>query len=168
MPWYRHPVFTATHLDRMQEIICDVCADFGARLAEFNGEPEHAHLPVNLPPTAAISRLVNSLKGVSTRRLWQAFPDLRRHYCRANRLWSGSYFAGSVGGAPISVLRQYIKQQNRPGRRRLGPPAFTAGLKAGAPADIVVGSRRPLSPCSDRFRAMTRQPFASSGSMWFH
>jgi putative transposase len=62
----------------------------------------------------AISRLVNSLKGVSSRRLRQEFPDLRQHYWRARRLWSGSYFAGSAGGAPISVLRQYIEQQNRP------------------------------------------------------
>jgi putative transposase len=44
----------------------------------------------------------------------QEFPDPARHYWRANRLWSGSYFAGSVGGTPISVLRQYIEQQNRP------------------------------------------------------
>lgn len=44
----------------------------------------------------------------------QEFPDLRRHYYRAQRLWSGSYFAGSVAGAPISVLGQYIEQQNRP------------------------------------------------------
>ncbi len=92
----------------------DVCADFGAELAEFNGEPEHVRLLVNFPPTVAISRLVNSLKGVSSRRLRQEFPDLRQHYWRARRLWSGSYFAGSVGGAPISVLRQYIEQQDRP------------------------------------------------------
>jgi putative transposase len=44
----------------------------------------------------------------------QEFPDLRRHCYRANRLRSASYFAGSVGGAPISVLRHYIEQQNRP------------------------------------------------------
>jgi len=50
---------------------------------------------------------------VSSRRLRQEFPDLRRHYWRAKRLWSGSYFAGSVGAAPISVLRQYIEQQSR-------------------------------------------------------
>lgn len=62
----------------------------------------------------AMSRLVNSLKGVSSRRPRQEFPELHRHYWRAKRLWSGSYFAGSVGGAPITVLRQYIEQQNRP------------------------------------------------------
>jgi putative transposase len=69
---------------------------------------------VNFPPTVTVSRLVNSLKGVSSRLLRQQFPDLRRHYWRAKRPWSGPYFAGSVGGAPISVLRQYIEQQNRP------------------------------------------------------
>ena len=111
---YRHKVLGPAHLERMQDIMRDVCADFGAELAEFNGEPEHVHLLVNFPPTMAISRLVNSLKGVSSRRLRQEFPDLRQHYWRTRRLWSGSYFAGSVGGAPISVLRQYIEQQDRP------------------------------------------------------
>jgi putative transposase len=43
----------------------------------------------------------------------QESPDLRRHYWQANRPWSGSCFAGSAGGAPISVLRQHIDQQNR-------------------------------------------------------
>jgi putative transposase len=44
----------------------------------------------------------------------QEFPDLRRHYFRANKLRSGSYFAGSVAGPPISVLRHYVEQQNQP------------------------------------------------------
>ena len=111
---YRHHVFGSRHLERMEQIMRDVCADFGCELAEFNGEAEHVHLLVNFPPTVAISRLVNSRKGVSSRRLRQEFPDLRRHYWQAKRLWSGSYFAGSVGGAPITVLRQYIEQQDPP------------------------------------------------------
>ena len=111
---YRHPVFTAIHLDRMEAIMRAVCEDFGCELVEFNGETEHVHLLVNFPPTVALSRLVNSLKGVSSRRLRQEFPDLARHYWRARRLWSGSYYAGSVGGAPLNVLRAYIEQQRRP------------------------------------------------------
>ena len=98
----------------MEEIIRDVCRDFECELAEFNGEANHVRLLVRFPPEVALSRLVNSLKGVSSRRLRQEFPDLRRHYRQANRLWSGSYFAGSVGGAPITILRQYIEQQDRP------------------------------------------------------
>ena len=111
---YRHRVFSDTHLRRMEEIMRAVCSDFETELVEFNGEANHVHLLVNFPPKVALSKLVNSLKGVSSRRLRQEFPDLVRHYWRAQRLWSGSYFAGSVGGAPISVLRQYIEQQNHP------------------------------------------------------
>ena len=87
---YRHPVFSSQHLGRMEEIMRDVCTDFGCDLAEFNGEGSHVHLLVNFPPKVALSRLVNSLKGVSSRRLRQEFPGLRRHYWKANRLWSGS------------------------------------------------------------------------------
>ena len=111
---YRHRVFADRHLERMEEIMRAVCADFECELVEVNGEANHVHLLVNFPPKVALSRLVNSLKGVSSRRMRQEFPELVRHYWRAQRLWSGSYFAGSVGGAPISVLRQYIEQQDRP------------------------------------------------------
>lgn len=111
----RHEVFADRHLTRMEEIMRGVCADFEAELVEFNGENNHVHLLVNFPPKMAVARLVNSLKGVSSRRLRQEFPDLVRHYYQATKLWSGSYFAGSVGGAPLSVIKQYIEQQNRPG-----------------------------------------------------
>lgn len=91
-----------------------MCADFETELAEFNGGDNHVRLLVNFPPKVALSKLVNSLKGVASRRMRQEFPDLAAHYYRANKLWSGSYFAGSVGGAPLSIVRQYIEQQNRP------------------------------------------------------
>ena len=112
---FRHPVFTGTQLERMEQIMRDVCADFETELAEFNGEADHVHLLVNFPPKVAVSKLVNSLKGVSSRRMRREFPELARHYHRANKLWSASYFAGSVGGASLTVLRQYIEQQNQPG-----------------------------------------------------
>ncbi|WP_084959910.1 IS200/IS605 family transposase [Thermoactinospora rubra] len=111
---FRHRVFAGVHLERLEQIMRAVCADFECELAEFNGASSHVHLLVNFPPKVALSRLVNSLKGVSSRRMRAEFPELARHYYRVNKLWSGSYFAGSVGGAPLSVLRQYIEQQNRP------------------------------------------------------
>ncbi|MFE3519328.1 transposase, partial [Streptomyces sp. NPDC059166] len=52
--------------------------------------------------------------GTSRPKAGGEFPDLVRHYWRAQRLWSGSYFAGSVDGAPLSIVKQYIEQQNRP------------------------------------------------------
>ena len=111
---YRHKVFTDTHLTRLEAIFRDVCTDFECELVEFNGGTDHVHLLVTFPPKVAVSHLVNSLKGVSSRYMRREFPELERHYWRATRLWSGSYFAGSVGGAPISVLRQYNENQTRP------------------------------------------------------
>jgi Transposase and inactivated derivatives len=111
---YRHKVFTDTHLTRLEEIMREVCADFETELTEFNGENNHLHLLVNFPPKIALSRLVNSRKGVSSRRMRQEFPELAAHYYRANKLWSGSYFARSVAGAPLSIVRHYIEQQNHP------------------------------------------------------
>ncbi|WP_374220943.1 IS200/IS605 family transposase [Saccharopolyspora sp. HNM0986] len=103
-----------THLRRMEEVMRAVCEDFETELAEFNGESNHVHLLVHFPPKVAVSKLVNSLKGVSSRMLRKEFEDLRFSYWKGVRLWSGSYFAGSVGGAPLSVVRQYIEQQQRP------------------------------------------------------
>ena len=71
------------------------------------------HLLVNYPPKVSVSALVNSLKGVSSRRLKVLHPELREHYWGAT-LWSRSYFAASVGGAPLDILRQYIEQQASP------------------------------------------------------
>lgn len=98
----------------MEGIFRNVCADFEAELEELNGEGDHVHLLVNYPPKVALSRLVNSLKGVSSRRLKLMHPELVKPAYQKNALWSPSYFAGSVGGAPISVVRQYIEQQARP------------------------------------------------------
>lgn len=97
---YRHKVFSGEHLTRMEEIMKDVAADFECEIVEFNGESNHVHLLVTFPPKVALSKLVNSLKGVSSRRMRQEFPELAAHYYRANRLWSASYFAGSPRRSP--------------------------------------------------------------------
>jgi putative transposase len=64
----------------MEHSMRDGCADLGAELFEFNGGAEHLHL-ANFPLTVAISQLVNSPKRISSRRLRQEFPHLRRHCC---------------------------------------------------------------------------------------
>jgi putative transposase len=113
-PKYRRGPFTDPILTRCEEIMREVCADFGAQLREFNGESDHIHLLVHYPPKVALSRLVGSLKGVSARRLRQEFPDHIRRYLWGDHFWSPSYFAGSCGGAPLAVIKEYIENQKRP------------------------------------------------------
>lgn len=112
---YRRRVLDGAMLTCCEETIRKVCADFGAELAEFNGEDNHVHLLVTYPPKVAISALVNSLKGVSARRLRSEFTGQVNRATMHGHFWSPSYFAASCGGAPLSIIKQYIEQQNRPG-----------------------------------------------------
>ena len=111
---YRRGVFTKAVLDDLREIFAGVCADFEAELVEFDGEDDHVHLMVIYPPKVAVSSLVNSLKGVSSRLIRKKdYPSLRNKLWGGS-LWSPSYFAGSCGGAPIAIVRQYIGSQRTP------------------------------------------------------
>lgn len=109
---YRRGVFTSEMLTRLEEIFSEVCQDFEVNLREMNGEINHVHLLVEYPPKVQLSKLINSLKGVSSRHLRKEFPDIYR-YLWKGALWSPSYFAGSCGGANLSVIKAYIEQQNR-------------------------------------------------------
>ena len=112
---YRREVFTKEILDELRGLFSSVCNDFEAELVEFDGEDDHVHLLVNYHPKVAVSSLVNSLKGVSSRMIRQKrYPSIRKKLW-GGALWSPSYFAGSCGGAPITVIRQYIEQQQTPG-----------------------------------------------------
>ena len=112
---YRRGVFTAQMLTRCEQVMREVCGDFGAELREFTGEEDHVHLLVHYPPSVAISRLVNSLKGVSSRRLREENAGRTNRAGMRGHFWSPSYFAGSCGGAPLAIVKDYIAQQKRPG-----------------------------------------------------
>lgn len=111
---YRRNVFTKPILEQLRTIFQNVCNDFSAKLVEFEGEKDHVHLLVNYPPKVSVSKLVNSLKGVSSRLIRKNnYPTIQEALWGDN-LWSPSYFAGACGGAPLEILQQYIEQQDSP------------------------------------------------------
>ena len=113
MTKYRKKIFSANAIKILHIIFSEVCTQFEANLIELDGEQDHVHLLIEYPPKLAISSLVNSLKGVSSRLLRKHLPGLKKHYWKGV-LWSPSYFAASCGGAPIDIIKQYINQQNTP------------------------------------------------------
>ncbi|MBP0457234.1 IS200/IS605 family transposase [Streptomyces montanisoli] len=111
---YRRNAITVAMLARTEEIMREVCADFEAELMQFNGAQDLVHLLVRYPPTVQLSKLVNSLKGVSSRRLRQEYDSHVRHHLWDGHFWSGSYFAGSCDGPPRTLVKQYIENQQHP------------------------------------------------------
>ncbi len=107
----RRLVFTKEILEDLRTIFSNVCRDFEATLEEFDGEHDHGHLLITYPPKLAISRLVNSLKGVSSRLIRKKhYPSIERALW-GESLWSPSYFAGSAGGAPCQSLSNTLSSR---------------------------------------------------------
>ena len=112
---YRRRVFTSTTLNHLKMLFTNVCTKFEASLEEFDGEEDHVHLLVTYPPKVSVSKLVNSLKTASSRIIRkQAYPTIQQALW-GDHLWSPSYFAGSCGGAPLELVKQYIEAQKTPG-----------------------------------------------------
>ena len=102
---YRRKVLSTDGLVTLEAAMRRVAEEMSFSIIELNGEADHLHVVVRHPPKLSISKIVNSLKGVSSRRYREA-----GHPTPTKRtLWSPSYFAASAGGAPIEVLRQYVQ-----------------------------------------------------------
>jgi putative transposase len=108
---YRRPVLTAESLALIEKSFKEVAKKMDFQIQEFNGESDHIHALIEFPPKLSISQMVNALKGVSSRRYGKAgYP---KPYGK-DALWSPSYFASSIGGAPVEVLKKYIQDQEKP------------------------------------------------------
>ncbi len=90
------------------------CEAWGGRLLEFNGEADHIHLLLELPPTVVLADFVNALKTGTSRRLRNEFKEHLASVYKKPVLWSRSYCILTCGGAPLEIIKQYIQQQARP------------------------------------------------------
>lgn len=112
---YRRKCITAPMLERMKVICTELTQKWACELLEFNGEADHVHLLLSLNPNVAPSAFVNNLKTVSSRFIRKDFAqELAKVYWKQPVFWSRSYCIMSCGGAPLSVIKQYIEQQKSP------------------------------------------------------
>jgi putative transposase len=107
---YRRKVLTDKVLARCLDIAKDIASDFGAVILESNGESDHIHILFTAPPDFNLCRMINSLKTVTSRRLKQEFPAIREQLWK-EKFWSASYFVVTAGGAPLTVIQEYIEGQ---------------------------------------------------------
>ena len=107
-PKYRRKVLVGPIETRLKEIIGQVCQQCQAEVEELEIMPDHVHLLVSVDPQLGIHRLMKLIKGRSSRLLRQEFPALKR---KLPSLWTNSYFVGTTGGAPLSLIKPYLEQQ---------------------------------------------------------
>jgi putative transposase len=109
-PKFRRPVLTQGVDLRLKEVLVDVVVETRSELLNIEVMPDHVHLLVEVDPQFGIHKFVKLAKGRSSRLLRQEFPRLRS---RLPTLWTNSYFVSTVGGSPLSVVKQYIENQKR-------------------------------------------------------
>lgn len=107
-PKYRRKVLMDGIEERLQQILRESVADLHVEILELEIMPDHVHLICEVDPQFGIHRLVKLLKGRSSRILRKEYPKLKS---RLPTLWTNSYFVSTVGGSPLSAIKQYIEQQ---------------------------------------------------------
>ena len=105
---YRRKALEGDIARRLETILRQVCLERNVEIISIEIMPDRCHLLVEVDPQFGGHRLVKLLKGRSSRYLRQEFESLRT---RLPSLWTNSYFVSTVGGAPLSVINQYIEDQ---------------------------------------------------------
>lgn len=107
-PKYRRKVLVNGVDIRLKELIKLICVEIQVDVIEMEIMPDHVHLLLEVDPQFGIHKAVKTIKGKTSRILRQEFSWLRS---RIPTLWTNSYFCSTVGGAPMSIVKQYIENQ---------------------------------------------------------
>jgi len=107
-PKYRRKVLYDPIDIRLKEIIHEVAKETNSEVIELEVMLDHVHLLCEVDPQYGIGKFIRLCKGRSSKLLRQEFPKLKS---RLPTLWTNSYFVSTVGGAPLSIIKQYIENQ---------------------------------------------------------
>ena len=111
---YRYKVLIGPVADRAREVIRQVCQRNKAEIIKGHMEPDHVHLFVDVPPNLPASKLMQYIKGVSSRKLQQEFSDLNKRYW-GRHLWATGYFCASSGTVTDEMIKEYLERHKDEG-----------------------------------------------------
>ena len=107
-PKYRRKVLVNGVDTRLKELVNSICEELQVDIIEMEIMPDYVHILLGVDPQFGIHKAVKTIKGTTSRILRQEFPWLRS---RIPTLWTKSYLCSTIGGAPLSVIKQYIENQ---------------------------------------------------------
>jgi putative transposase len=107
---YRYRVLNGDIANRCRDLIREICSANYVDIVSGNVSPDHIHILISVPPHLAVSKIVQYIKGKSSRKLQQEFEVLRKRYC-GQHLWARGYFAVTTGTLNTSDVQKYIEQQ---------------------------------------------------------
>lgn len=108
---YRKKCFTDDMLNYLENECRSVCKKWDIDLVEFGGEADHVHLLLNTHPNLTMSKFINNLKTVTSRRTRKQYATHLEKFYWKPVLWTRAYCLLTAGGAPLDTIKQYIENQ---------------------------------------------------------
>ena len=110
---YRRKIITQGIEARIKQIVYEVAADkgFTVQLCE-SGEMDHIHCFISAPPKISISYIVKMRKGITARKLFMEFPEIKTKLWEGE-LWNHSYYVETIGSVSEQNIRRYIEKQTK-------------------------------------------------------
>ncbi len=113
-PKYRRKILTGEIETRLKEVIINTCLEIKVDIIEMEIMPDHVHLLIEVDPQYGVHKVIKLIKGRSSFLLRKEFKSLTT---KLPTLWTNSYFISTVGGAPLSIIKQYIENQKTSERK---------------------------------------------------
>ena len=113
VPKYRYKVLEGKIRERVRDIVRQVCKELGVKIISGILSRDHVHMFVEIPPHIAVSQFVQRVKGRSSRKVQQEFPELRKRYW-GRRFWARGYFCTTSGNITDEVILNYLQNHSSP------------------------------------------------------
>jgi putative transposase len=107
---YRRQVLVGKVDERLKEILQEIAADKGFAIKSMEVMPDHVHVFASAHPKLAPGYLYKMLKGISGRRLFMEFPELKSKLWKGH-LWNPATYTETVGHVSESTILRYIEDQ---------------------------------------------------------
>jgi putative transposase len=110
---YRQKVFQEGIgiVEDMKERLLFIAGENGIDILEIECGIDHVHLLVSTSPNVELTKIINLLKGNSSRFIREKYADYLRDKLWGDHFWSGSYFIATTGNVSIDILKEYIEGQ---------------------------------------------------------
>jgi putative transposase len=108
---YRKPVLRGDVAERVRDLIREICKSTDVEIIKGHVSRDHVHIFVSVPPHISVSKLVQSIKGKTSRKMLMEYKNLSRTFW-GRHIWARGYFAASSGNVTDEVIMKYIEQQN--------------------------------------------------------
>ena len=110
---YRRKILNAEVEKYLKELVEQIAMDKGFIVHLFKvGEGDHIHCFVSAPPKLSVTDIVKYLKGISGRKLFEKFPEIRKKLWKG-QLWNNSYYVETIGSVSEENIRRYIEHQSK-------------------------------------------------------